>query len=161
MAKDKGPGNVRLLYLTQAKHRFTTALAAWGCNIREFTSRKSGSLSGRPCLSSAKPQAQRIAVLGSLRRGLGEAVRCTRGTCYITRYVGSFDFQGSSWFIGRRGMGEFARARFSKHTWRKACLRMPVVVVRTGPSKHSVCSICRRRALAAASAQLAVRQEQE
>ena len=70
----------------------------------------------------------------------GRGCGCTSGTCYITRDVGSLEFErvhkerAHHW---QAWVDKVARARFSKHTWRKARLRM--LVVRSGASKRTVC----------------------
>ena len=59
---------MRLLYLRQAKQHFTITLARRGVQVQytKVCERQSGSLNIRPCLSSAKPQTQRMALWGTL-----------------------------------------------------------------------------------------------
>lgn len=134
---------MRLLYLRQDKHQLHYhSSAAWGESVQytKVCERQSGSLNIRPCWSSAKPQTQRMALWGTLGSAWARLWMYLRyllyyERCWVVRVQkGS---QGTSSSLAGAG-ARVARARFSKHTWRKARLRM--LVVSGGPRnlQHAV-----------------------
>ena len=121
---------------------FTITLARRGVKVQytRVCELQSGSLNHTALLVFSQTPDSANGTFGASLDRPGRGCGCTSGTCYITRDVGSLRFErvhkerAHHW---QAWVDKVARARFSKHTWRKARLRM--LVVRSGASKRTVC----------------------